>query len=280
MKTGIQKVSVYDPATGIVVQMNNINPDANFEDANFEVENGIGQLLFSGKDPTLEFMSYDLAGFTQLETWMEDETPVQLVTLGVEQHILWYESSKITVKKEYGSQVSGRNGFRVKIQSRGGTPNILMGTNLLQMFFGWQDAVAPNNQADNYDIVGSMTASSFNNGVQTLNTSGAQTGLKFRSNAFIIYPIANAKMQISTRVDILTNGAALLILAEIQTYSIGSLADESALLSIGLKEFITPASTYKIRANILQGDSSGSLTADIAYPFLGIQYGVHKDIVF
>ncbi len=277
MKTGIQKVSVYDPATGTVVQINNVNPEANFEDALFEVEDGKGRILFGGRDPSFEFMSLDLAGFSQLETWMEDETPVRLVTLGVEQHILWYESSLMTVRKNYGAQVGDRNGFTVKIQSSGGTPNILMGTNLLKMYFDWVDDVAPSNQADNYDTVGSISADAFTAFVQTLTTIGVQT-VAFQTDEYLIYPIANAKMQLSVRVDTLTNGTALVVLAEIENYASGFLADESALLSVGFKEFETPSNTYKMRLNILSGETDDNLDADLAYPFLGVQYGKHKDI--
>ena len=279
MKAGIQKVSVYDPATGDVVQINNVNPDAEFADGVFEVEDGKGRILFGGKDPVFEFMSFDLAGFAQLETWMEDETPVRLVTLGIEQHILWYESSLITVRKNYGAQVAGRNGYTVKIQSKGGTPNILMGTNILNMVNGWLD-FDTDNEADNYEVSGSISADDFSANVQTLVTSGSQTGVAFRTDTFIIYPIANAKMQISSRVDTLTNGSVLIIEAEIQNFASGSLADESALLSVNFKLFTTPASTYKIRCNVLKGNTDGSLNALLAHPFLGVQYGVHKDLLF
>lgn len=280
MKTGMRKAAIYDPATGTVVQINNLSPDGEFQKGSFEAENSAGGKLYGGPDSNIEIMSFEMGGFAQLQTWMNDETLLNLVVFGIEEHILWYEPTPIVVKKNYGMAVGSRNGFTITMESAAGENNILQGSNLLQTFFDWKDAVAPTNQADNYDIVGSMTASLFSSFVQTLITSGAQTNIRFLTNASLIFPIANAKMQLSVRVDTLVNGASLVILVDPLNYASATLGTQSALLSVGFIEFTTPANTYKLECNILRGDSDGSLDCDLAYPYLGVQLGAHKVILY
>lgn len=279
MFTGIQKIAVYDPATGTVVQFNQISPEGEFSDGKFSDETSIGQMLYAGDDASFEFMVMEETGLSQIKTWMEDETPVRLVSLGLEQHVLWREDSFVILKKGFDPAVGKRNRHTIRIVKKGVSNNIVVGTNLLQMAYGWVDANT-NNIADNYEIVGSMTATSFTAGVQRLQTVGAQTGLKFRQTSTLIFPIVGANLQFSARVDTLTNGSTLRILAELQNFASGSLANESALLSVGLKNFTTPASMYKMRLNVLEGDSSGSLNALLAYPYLGVQFGAHRDLTY
>lgn len=280
MFTGIQKISVYDPATGTTVQLNNVAPEGEFSDGKFADESSSGQMLYAGDDASFEFMTLgEESGLSQIETWMENETEVRLVALGLDQHILWYENSFVHLAKGFDAAVGKRNRHTIRISKKGISNNIFVGNNLLAMYYDWLDS-QPDNIADGYEVVGSMTASTFSSFVQRLTTTGAQTGLKFRPTADLIFPIVGANLQLSVRVDTLTNGAALEILAELKNFAGGSLADESDLLSTGFVEFTTPASMYGVRVNPLDGDSSDSLLADIAYPFLGVQYGEHKDFSY
>ena len=281
MFTGIQKVSVYDPATGTVVQFDNIAPETEFSNEKFGDENAAGRLLYAGDNDSFEFMTMgEESGLAQIKTWMEDETPVRLVAYGLEQHLLWYEDSFIHLKKGFDPVVGKRNRHSIKIVKKGISNNILIGTNLLAMVFGWAD-VADNGLADNYELVGDLVGDDFTVGkVQELSTVILETGLKFRPNADLVFPVVGANLQHSVRVDALVNGAALTIRAELMNFAGGSLVNETALLSVGLKNFTTPANTYKIWLNPLYGDGSAALTADIAHPYLGVQKGAHVDIEY
>lgn len=276
MFTGIQKISVYDPATGTVVQFNHISPEGEFQDGKFADESSSGQMLYAGDDAAFEFMTMgEETGLSQIKSWMENETPVRLVALGLEQHVLWYEDSFVHLKKGFDPAVGKRNRHTIRIVKKGISNNIKIGTNLMAMAYGWADANT-NNLADNYSIVGSLNATSFTAGVQRLQTIGVETGLVFGPTADLIFPIVGAKLQFSVRVDTLTNGAALTILARLLNFASGTLASESALLSVGLKNFTTPANFYKATLQVLSGSSGGALNALLAYPFLGIQFGTHK----
>lgn len=280
MFTGIQKISVYDPATGIVVQFNNIAPEGEFQDGKFVDENAAGQMLYAGDDAAFEFMTMgEESGLDQIKDWMDNETPVRLVAYGLEQHLLWYEDSFVHIRKGFDPAVGKRNRHTIRIVKKGLSNNITVGTNLLAMVNGWAD-VNTDNLADNYEIVGAMVPASFTGGVQRLTTAGVQSGLRFRAANLLIFPVAGAKLQLSVRVDTLTNGESLTILAELLNYASVALANESALLSAGVKSFTTPANFYKVRLNLLNGDVSGALNALLAYPYLGVQFGSHRDFTY
>ena len=56
MFTGIQKISVYDPATGTTVQFNNIAPEGEFQDGKFGDEDSQGRMLYAGDDAAFELL--------------------------------------------------------------------------------------------------------------------------------------------------------------------------------------------------------------------------------
>lgn len=278
MKTGIQKVSIYDPATGTVVQCNNVSTDAEFNKSGFETENSKGQMLYSGDESSFEFTSFDENIFTQLEAWMKAETDLNMVVLGVDENILWYEPSKITVNKIYLPAVGNRNGYRIKISKKGGLHNIYTGANMLYLLNGWADADI-NGIADNYTKAG-VSTTTFVAPYQQITASAGATGLLFTAPDFI-FPIAGAKLQLSTNI-ILFSGesSGLNITAVLKSFAGATLQSESIIITTGLIEFVTPANFYKATINLLNGIAVDPLTYRFQYPYLGIPRGAHIDLLY
>ena len=132
MISGIKRAAIYDPATGTTVQFNKVSPEGEFKICEpIEVESGKGGTVYVGDDSSVTLKTYDVANYSQLQTWMDNETPVRMVIEGVEEHILWYESVPLTVKKNYEGGVGKLNSLSITLSKKGGTHNIYALKNLL-----------------------------------------------------------------------------------------------------------------------------------------------------
>jgi len=100
MISGIQKLSIYDPATGTTVQLNHISTGSTFKIKDvLTEEDGKGGTVYAGDDSEAKIVSFDTAGFSQLETWMNNGTPINFVAYGLEDNILWYENTTMDVNE-------------------------------------------------------------------------------------------------------------------------------------------------------------------------------------
>ena len=282
MFTGIQKISIYDPATGTVVQMNNIAPDSVLTSDKAEAENTKGQMLYAGDDFTFEFNSFDLvgsSGFTQLEAWMKADTDVRMVAAGVDDNILWYADSKLEVSKPYSPQVGGRNFCKVKITSKGGSKNVYVGKNIPFLLSGWQDIGGTAGLVDDYTNTGGSTPTWADPVQRMVKATGA--ALSFYLQSSIIFPIAGLKMQGSFNKVALTGGSGLSFKVDQLNFAGSSLQVSSSTMAVALTQFTTPPNIYKINFKIFDGTLTGALDMQCQYPYLGIDNlgGVHQDIL-
>lgn len=152
--SGIKKASFYDPATGTVVQCNNLAAEGEFKKDGLGTKNAKGAEVFSGNDSLLELTSYDIAGSSQLETWMKNKTPIRAAVYGVQDNIVWNESVPIQVKSNYNIATGSRNSIVITMSRKGGEHNIYHGKNLLFLLKGWEDADS-DTIVDNYVFQGS-----------------------------------------------------------------------------------------------------------------------------
>jgi len=239
--SGLRKVSVYDPVTGTTVQMNKVGPDGTFEKVPQGQENGKGSMVYAGDESVIEFPSFDDAGFSQLETWMKDKTPVRLVTNGVEEHVLWYEDSLVSVKKNIGFKTGGRNSFMVKLTKKGGEHSIYAGANLLFAINGWIDSNS-DGKADGYAFQDSP-ACTFTNNQQRMEFN---SGNLFCQSS-LVYPLSGAKLTLGTNIIDSSQGVAIKL-----QYN-----DFSAVLisadygdSPAVKTVTSPSGTYSIQVHV------------------------------
>jgi len=133
MFSGLRKISVYDPATGTVIQMNNISSEGSFSNQVLTKENGAGELLYCGNDVKFDFICLDddTDIYDQLKAWTLAGTKINFVTYGVNEHLLWHELSNITVALDVKFKVGDRNGYKVTITHKGLVNNINIGRNLV-----------------------------------------------------------------------------------------------------------------------------------------------------
>lgn len=278
-KTGIKKVAIYDPATGTVVQINNLAPEGEIAMPTFNSENSAGNMLYAGNEFNFEFVSYELGAFTQLETWMKNETQVRLVVLGIEENILWYESSEIYVKKQYGAAVGGRNGYLVGIRFAGYTTNIITGMNLLHMLNGWIDANT-DEVADGYTAQGvALDTKDFNDATLVQNLGSSTGGVMSFYAPDIIFPIAGADLQLSYDKVSLTTPGALTLEIDQHIYS-GFDSMNNVALTNAILTFTTVANFWKMIAKIIDGTASAGFDIEMKHPYLGVPLGEHQNILY
>ena len=188
MFSGTKIVSIYAPATGTVVQLNKLDSGGTFEKPPTVVPAADGSGYYAGEEAKFECMALDNTGYDQLETWMKAETPVRMVTYGLDDHILWNEDTTVIVSKKYNFAVGNRNGFMVTLAKKGGSLNIGSGKNLINIF-NWKDVDADNwadGWTENFSTPGFSLA--------TLVQSFVGNGSSLSHYLQLIYPIAGVNL--------------------------------------------------------------------------------------
>ena len=269
MITGVKKISVFDPATGTTVQLNSIVPQADAKiKSPIEILDVDNELFYDGDDSFLEFASFDLTGYDQLEDWMIANTKVQLVVAGYDYHILWYESATITVKKTFGFKTGNRNLFTVRISKGRGTHTIYALTNLLRSNGRWLDVTSL--KTDMLTFSGaSGVVYDFASQIQTVDMTGSG-GLETVTGT-LIYPFSGISMiSVLNRV----SGGNWTIRLLALNFAGGTLATSSSTIN----DFVIlslPLGTYKIQWKLNEGDGD---IVTFKHPFLGAERGNYNFI--
>lgn len=264
--SGTKKVSVYNPADGTVVQLNKLDSQGTFEKNPVTSPAADGSGFYAGYEAKFECMALDNEGFDQLEVWMQAETPVRLVTYGLDDHILWYEDTTIKVTKKHNFAVGNRNGFILTLEKKGGNINIQSAKNLLWITAGWADTDA-NNKADNYQFITSAGAFTnlFTGGLQKVTCTG--DGNLVVETSFV-YPIVGVPLSLFANLGANNNKICNISL---QQYSYAAAyIDGVVALSSGILSVSTKASVYRLYADIIT--DSAALNGDIYeqdVPYLG-----------
>ena len=272
MITGVKKISVYDPATGTTVQLNNIVPGADAKIKRpIEILDVDNELYYDGDESFLEFSSYKLEGYDQLEAWMIANTQVQLVVAGIDYNLFWYESAKITVYKNYGFAIGNRNTFNVRISKARGNHSIYAYTNLVRVNGKFVDADA-NEEVDNFTFTGTGVYA-FDDTNLYQQVDGLSGGV-VASSGYIIYPFTGINMYAKiNRVAGETQNWTFYLQA--YNYASGLLGESTITDSDSIINLLLPANTYKIRIKATIGTGK---VLKFYIPFLGAQRGNYLDI--
>jgi hypothetical protein len=266
--TGQKILSVYDPATGTVVQINTIAEDGEFEKKAQYIKNSQGNRLFSGHESRAEFLCFDLTGLAQLKTWMQNRTPVRFVTYGLDEHILWYEDTYITVDEKVGYSPYKRSGFRLYFEKSGGVHSIEKGNNIV-FASGYKD----NDNDEKIDGMvfaesGTFTYDSHSSYyIQKCTCTGSGT---LSATYNIIYPISGANLKFgvikSTSEDIVALSTLITM-----DFSDSQVSASDNIQRNTIQNLITLANTYKIRIKPLRTGSAfnDGQIAQWFMPYLG-----------
>lgn len=273
MFTGIQKIAVYDPIAFTSVVLNKILPDADVKVKHpLEVQDINANSIYDGDESFLEFGSFDLDKFEVLDSYMRAGTLINLVAAGLEHNLLWYEDTKIVVKKTYGFQVGNRNFFTIKLQKERGNHSIYALSNIVRIGGKWEDA-DNNNKADALNYVGDGTYY-YDKSDNHQSITGGETGdiattnrLNFPLPGITIFGKMNQKI----------TGAS-----QEWTYTLSAwdsnnnyLASATATNTDSVLSLSLPANTFKIRAQI---EVANSKVVRFYLPYMGMQRANYLNI--
>lgn len=276
MFTGVQKIAVYDPATGLTVQLNKIAPDADIKiKSPIEIKDVSSNLYYDGDESFIEFASFDIEYFYQLESWMTAHTPIRLIAWGVDYNLFWEESVNLTVRKTYGSQPGNRNMMIVRLSKERGTHSIYAVSNILRKLGRFVDGNA-DEKADN--LVFSATGTyNFVDASLYQEITGVAPGSYATTNR-MVFPFPGvtlfAKMN---KVSI--GGPAQSWTFTLSAWdsannflSSSTVTDSDDVLSLAL-----PALTYSVR---LQIDVATGAIVKFYLPYLGRQRSSYLNIIY
>lgn len=228
--------SLYDPATGTVVQINRIHQDSEFSFGGSDEEDAAGNGVFNGEEATvdLHFYDNDAAKITQLRTWQEAETPVRLMAVGSKSSIIWDHAVSITLQEPKSFSPLTRSTFMIHMVARGVNLPIWKGENLAYGFVvvqgfetGWQDA---NNDdlPDGYSVAGTFGTYSFINEIfDTGNVSSGSPGLEINRP----FPVSGVTLTSSGNVQKQHNDAISVSLIQQLNYASSILDTENIAYS-------------------------------------------------
>lgn len=124
MFTGLNKVSIFDPSTGTVVQCNDCSTDGEFSIDAIYQENIRMVNIYTDTTYKFSFTCYNMELYNTLYDYMIARTPMQLVTAGNNNIILWYESVPIIVTSKESFKVGNRKSFTVSVSIKGNNLSI------------------------------------------------------------------------------------------------------------------------------------------------------------
>lgn len=273
MKTGIKKIAIYDPATGVTVQLNKVAPDGEFNiKAPLAVKDVNGGLYYDGDESFLEMLAYDDTGYDQLIDWMQARTPLRMRALGLDQSIFWDESTPITVKRTSSPAAGSLNAFIVNFARERGTHNIYQSSNFLKTLGRWKDGDS-NGKADMLTF-NSQGGFSFSNGVQQVDDTGFSSDCIITGE--VIFPVSAWRCQFFIPVIVAENPNNFT--GTFLNFAGGTISTHSA----GSTSFAVtvPASVYKIRWRItIDSSGFGNLT-QFGLPYLGPARSSYSSIDF
>lgn len=276
MFTGVKKVAIYDPATGTVVQLNKIVPDADVKlKSPLEIKDVNKELYYDGDVSYLEFACYDVEYFYQLETWMKNYTQVRAVCAGVDYNLLWEESVTLTVYKTYGFTPGSRNVMIVRLAKERGEHSIYAVSNLLRRLGRFIDDDA-NEKADNLTFQDDGGTYTFQDTLLYQNYVGAGGGQGTIITGKVVFPISGLTLFAKCN-NTGGGGPAQHWDFYLRAYSFADsvLATDTVSDSDDVLELTLPANTYSVGIRI---EIAGTDQASFYFPYMGMERGSYLNI--
>lgn len=139
--SGLRQFAVIDPATDTAVVLTRLTSDSTYEPANIQTESTDGA-VYGGRDYNIDIGFYDAdsAKLAQLKTWMENDTPVQCVALGIKAVLHWFEPTTISTNSMLNPNArDGASSSRIVLTTQNPLSDIKQGINFLKAAI-WRDS--------------------------------------------------------------------------------------------------------------------------------------------
>lgn len=274
MFTGIQKVAIYNPSDGTTVQLNKIAPDADVKiKSPIEIQDVSTNLYYDGDESFIEFASFDVELFYQLEAWMLAHTPVRLVAAGMEHNLLWEESVTLTVRKTYGFQPGNRNTMIVKLSKERGSHSIYAVSNLVRRLGRFIDANT-NEKADNISFIDDGGTYAFDDSIFNQQYTGAG-GQGMVAAAVIDFPISGITIYAKMNQKVQSPSQAWTFKLEALNFASSVITSVTVSNADDVLSLLLPAATFRVRIKI---EVTGSNNVRFYIPYVGMQRGTYLNI--
>ncbi len=198
--------TLYDPATGDRVQINDIDHNISglgFEEILNEVSSSKSQ---SGWDVMFNIGSTDTTGVAQIEQWVEHKTPLNAVVAG-DKNVQWYEGVPLINYKRapeadrrsgderWSASLSFAGGYNMQIYNN---VNLLHQTNVAgKKVTGFVDNDG-DEIADNL-VFASGNSVNFDNGIQTILCSAAGNAYTYIKSS-LVFPVVGIDLNFSFKI--------------------------------------------------------------------------------
>jgi len=106
--SGVEQAAFVNDDTQTVVRFNRAHEDTTVQARQMldaDAADTRGDDFFVGYESSVEWVQPDLSSVSQMETWMADETDVQMVAIGPETVVQWYEPQALETFQSVNSSV-------------------------------------------------------------------------------------------------------------------------------------------------------------------------------
>ena len=274
MLSGIRKISIFDPATGITVQVNQVVPEGELMIAKpLSLEDSDGEYFYDGDESYFEFGIYDNSNaYDQLKKWMDAGTPIQIVATGLEQNLLWYESVPLLIERKFIMKAGNRNFYICRVAKKRGTHSINVYSNLVRNGGIWEDDDA-DEKADllTYSGIGIYTFNDIDLYQSIFPTAPSNTA----HTGYIIFPLAGISLYAKLNQKLQSPIQSWTLYIQAFNFASGLLGQVSVADADYIISLLLPTTTYKVRL-IMAIDTGDNVKFFL--PYLGLQRDNYLDI--
>jgi len=123
--SGVEKAAFFDPNGSVndTVRFTRAHEDTTMnvrEMLGAEAADTRGHDYFVGYESVMEWMEPDLSDVQQMEQWMTDGTPIQMVAIGPDTIVQWYEPTQVRTSQTTNTSVGDVDPLHARMQIGGG----------------------------------------------------------------------------------------------------------------------------------------------------------------
>lgn len=272
---GIKTVSVFDPSSGSVVQIDAVRElSYDEEDQYFTTGNGLRRVV--GTRRLLSFECLDHENVKILEDWADGTVDVNAVAIGLSHNVQFYENAflnVVPVTRAFGAN----NGYRVEIMNNLRDASVYTNANL-GWYKGWNDSTAtgvPDGYVEESNALNMSVSFNTSSSEATVVTTFDGTSQYGWLYAEIPIPVSGGQVTASVEGGTFPEIDTSSFLMEVKAYNYAKssvLASASTVLPGATRRGVTltlPDDTYYVRfgPSIQGGTSSYAATTAVTQTF-------------
>jgi len=271
--TGLDQGAVVDPSTPTVVDLPRLHEDTTFNDlltADGDDSDLLGTPFHVIRRSDVEFHTPEMAGASQLQTWADNDTPIQMVAVGPAQILQWHNKKRLQTNPSEAAAAGPAETARLHLQSTDApdSHHVYWSRNAL-FYNNWNQEVGfldidSDSIPDGYTYSsGALSGEAVNGGVYEAH--GPTDGTTAERGDELLMPLPNAQTwTLSVEVTQLhaDGDTAIALLALDSTGSVVA-SQETVASSTGRisAEITAPDTTYELRAVVLRVKNASSQTS-------------------